>query len=425
MKANFKKAEDILTKYHQEHLLQFYDELSNEQQEYLVNQILSINFDEIINLYEKSKLTSTISTEYIEPISYYDKLNFTPNDIYIYNSIGQNCIKDGKIAVVTLAGGQGSRLGYKGPKGTFKLETSPSMSLFEILCNYLKRANNKFHCTVPWYIMTSTENHIATKEFFEQNNYFNYGKENITFFVQDNLPLIDKNGNLILEETYKIKQASNGNGNLFYSLKKNYILNDMIFKKLKWIFIGGIDNVLLDPLDPFFIGLSEKVGNPIASKTLFKDQEDSLDWVFAVKNGKPAIVDCENFVSELSKIKDKYGNYLYRETNMLAHLFNIDALKYMSNVCIPYHRAFRKCPFVNEEGMKQVPELPNVYKFEQFVFDAFSHFDNITLLQVEAEKEFAPIKDFSGPHNPEVAKEMYEKNVLHSENSLDVNIYSL
>ena len=127
MKANFKKAEDILTKYHQEHLLQFYDELSNEQQEYLVNQILSINFDEIINLYEKSKLTSTISTEYIEPISYYDKLNFTPNDIDIYNSIGQNCIKDGKIAVVTLAGGQGSRLGYKGPKGTFKLETSPSI----------------------------------------------------------------------------------------------------------------------------------------------------------------------------------------------------------------------------------------------------------------------------------------------------------
>lgn len=424
MKADLKKAEAILAKYHQEHLLQFYNELTEKQQEYLVKQILSINFDEIISLYEKSKFTSTISTEYIEPISYYDKLIFSQDDIDFYNSIGQNCIKDGKMAVVTLAGGQGSRLGYKGPKGTFKLDTSPSISLFEILCNYLKRANNMFQCTVPWYIMTSTENHIATKEFFEQNNYFDYGKENITFFVQDNLPLIDKNGNLILEEIYKIKQASNGNGNLFHSLKKNNILNEMIAKKIKWVFIGGIDNVLLDPLEPFFIGLSENINNPVASKTLFKEQEDSLDWVFAIKNGKPAIVDCENFVSELSKIKDKNGKYLYRETNMLAHLFNIDALKYMSNICIPYHRAFRKCPFVNDEGMKQVPESANVYKFEQFVFDAFSHFDNITLLQVEADKEFAPIKDFTGPYNPETAKELYEKNVLHSENFSDANIYA-
>lgn len=114
---------------------------------------------------------------------------------------------------------------------------------------------------------------------------------------------------------------------------------------------------------------------------------------------------------------------MYRETNMLAHLFSIDALKYMSNICIPYHRAFRKCPFINDEGMKQVPEKPNVYKFEQFVFDAFSHFENITLLRVDARKEFAPIKDFNGPHNPEVAKNLYEKNILHVKSFSKTNIY--
>ena len=100
---------------------------------------------------------------------------------------------------------------------------------------------------------------------------------------------------------------------------------------------------------------------------------------------------------------------------MLAHLFSINALKIMADISLPYHRAFRKSAFVNEEGVKQVPEAPNIYKFEQFVFDAFCYFDNITLLRVNAEEEFAPIKDFNGPHNPEIAKKMYQKHVLHIE----------
>lgn len=304
MNDKLKKAQTILNKYHQEHLLQFYNELSNLQKEYLLSQIFSINFEEIINLYNTSKLTSNISTEYIEPISFYNKANFSKSDINFFNNIGNNCISNGNIAVITLAGGQGSRLGFKGPKGTFMLDTIPRLSLFEILCNYLKNGNTNSKCAIPWYIMTSTENHTATVKFFEDNNYFDYGKENITFFVQDNLPLVDKNGNLLLEETYKIRESSNGNGNLFYSLRKNNLLNEMSLKNIKWIFIGGIDNVLLNPIDPFFIGLSDYIGNPIASKTLFKEKEDSLDWIFALKKGKPAIVDCENFVSELSKITD-------------------------------------------------------------------------------------------------------------------------
>ena len=128
----------------------------------------------------------------------------------------------------------------------------------------------------------------------------------------------------------------------------------MASKNIKWIFIGGVDNVLLNPLDPLFIGLTIHSGNCISSKTLFKSNPDSLDWIFARKNSKPAIVDCENFVSELSKIQNKDGKYLYRETNMLAHLFSLDALNYMADINLPYHRAFRKSPFVNDEGKRNI-----------------------------------------------------------------------
>jgi len=263
--------------------------------------------------------------------------------------------------------------------------------------------------------MTSTENYNDTFDFFKKRIYPNYPKENIVFFIQENLPIIDTNGKLILEEPYKIKIASNGNGDLFRCIKEYNLLDNMYNKGIEWLFIGGVDNVLLNPLDPLFIGCSIDSKKEIASKTLFKDDPSNIAWIFARKNGKPAIVDCENFVNEISKIVDDKGNYLYREVNMLAHLFNINALKKVCGLNLPYHRAFRKCSFVNYEGVKQVPSFPNIYKFEQFVFDAFSYFDDISLLRVSALEEFAPIKDFNGPHNPEVATKLYLQNILHIE----------
>ncbi len=417
MEQQLERVKEILKKYNQEHLLQFWDELSDSQKEFLLNQILSINFDEAHKLYEQGKIDVLDSTTEIEPLPYMNKADFSQKELDFYSHIGKSVIMDGKIGVITLAGGQGSRLGFKGPKGTFELDTKPKISLFEIICNYLKVAISDFGITIPWYIMVSNENYNATLNFFESKNFFGYPREYVTFFIQDDLPIIDTDGKLILEEIYKVKFASNGNGNLFSALRKNNIIDDMRKKNIKWLFVGGVDNVLLDPIDPFFIGLTVESKNLVSSKTLFKEDSTDTSWVFAMKNGKPAIVDCENFVEMLSKIKDKNGRYLYREVNMLAHLFYIDALEKMSNVYIPYHRAFRKSSFVNYEGMKQVPESPNIYKFEQFVFDAFSFFDKITLLRVNRHEEFAPIKDFNGIYNPEIAKKLYEQNVLHIEST--------
>lgn len=422
MEDKLNKVKNILQKYHQEHLLQFYDELDDMQKESLVQQILSIDFDEIINLYNMSKLNVLTTTEEMEPLPYVDKSALSEKEIAFFSDIGNEAISSGKVGVITLAGGQGSRLGFKGPKGTFELDTKPKISLFEVLCNYLKTASKNFGTYITWYIMTSTENHSATIDFFEKHHFFGYPKQHVFFFVQSNLPLIDKDGKLVLEETYKVKIASNGNGNLFSALKSSHLIEDMEKKHIEWLFVGGIDNVLLNPLDSLFIGMTIHSRYLVASKTLFKEDPSDISWVFARRDGMPAIVDCENFVNEISKIKDSNGNYLYREMNMLAHLFHIDAIKDIHEQQLPYHRAFRKSPFVNYEGMKQVPDKPNIYKFEQFVFDAFSYFDNIFLLRVEAEKESAPIKDFNGPHNPEVAKKLYEKYVLHKESSLDDEI---
>lgn len=409
MVQNLEKAKDILKKYHQERLLAFYDELNNKEKAYLLNQICSINFEQILNLYEASKIDEVLPSNLIEPLPYNIKREIPKEKFALYENIGIDAIKRGKFAVVTMAGGQGTRLGYKGPKGTFELDITPKKSLFEILCDTLKDACAKYKVVIPWYIMTSTYNDEATRKFFEEKNFFGYPKKYIKFFKQSQLPLIDINGNLILEELYKVKEASNGNGDVFSSMKSEGILKDIAKKRIEWISFSGVDNVILEIVDPVFLGLTISNNKLTASKTLFKENVNDKDWIFAKRNGKPAIINSCHLTDSMKIAQDSSKKYLYRQTNILAHLFHISAINKICEVKLPYHRAFKKNTFINCEGMKQVPESPNTFKFETFIFDAFSLFDDIELLQVEVEDEFAPIKDFAGPHNPETAKELYLK----------------
>ena len=406
MENKLLKVKEILKKNNQEHLLEFYNELNNEEKEILVNQILNVDFEQIINLYNNSKKDEEYKID-ISPLKYYEKDKFTFEEKNEYIKIGSNIIKENKLAVITMAGGQGTRLGYNGPKGTFKLEQPVNKSLFEIRCEELKDANKKYNSNILWCIMTSKENDKQTKDFFEENNYFNYPKDRIIFFMQDTIPLIDVEGKVMLQECYKIREVSNGNGNIFLSMKKSGLIEKMKSENIKWVSIGGIDNVLAKNIDPLFLGLTISNNLEIASKTIFKENPLDKIAVFCKINNKPGILNYSDIDLEISEKKDENNNYLYRDINILCHLMSFNAIEKSINIDLPYHRTYKKNVFINSEGMKEVPAGPNSFKFENFIFDVFSFFDNMLLLRVKKEDEFAPIKDFTGPNNPEVAKDMY------------------
>ena len=403
------KVNDILEKYNQEHLIQFYDELDDTQKENLLNQILSIDFEKIFTLYDNSMKTENILSNEVSPLEYFVKDNFSAEDIKFYSSFGEDLIKSGSFAVVTMAGGQGTRLGYKGPKGTYILSfENTKKSLFQIMCEDIKRANEKFNVTIPWYIMTSDENDAKTKAFFEKNNFGGYPKESIKFFTQGKLPIISVDKNLILQDIFSIKEGSNGNGDDFSAMKKHGILDEMKENNIKWVSFGGIDNILLQNVDTFFLGLAINKNYSIASKSIFKKEPLEKTAVYCRKFEKPSILDYDFIDLDLSMSCDNAGNYLYRDANMLSHLMNIEAIEKISNTKLRYHRAFKKNAFINSEGVKQVPDKPNTFKFEKFIFDAFSHFDDMLLLRVDENKEFAPIKDFTSIYNPFTAMQKYE-----------------
>lgn len=402
-------VKEILKKYNQEHLLYFYDELSEEQQNILIDQILNIDFEKIINLYVNSKKIEDTSNVKISPLPHIEKNKLTDKELDYYTQIGETIIKNNQVAIITMAGGQGTRLGYKGPKGTYMLNLKPiKKSLFQIIAENIIETNNKYNVIIPWYIMTSEENHNQTIAFFAINNFFGYPKEKIKFFKQSKLPLINTEGKLILQEPFLIKEASNGNGNVFQSMAKANIIEDMHNLGIKWICFGGIDNVLLKNVDPLFLGLTFCNNMEIGSKSIFKREPLEKTAVYCKKNDKPAILDYDDINLELSESKiSGTDTYLYREANMLSHIMSIDAIEKVKNIELKYHRAYKKNAFVNSEGVKQVPDKPNTFKFENFIFDAFSYFDDMLLLRVDENEEFAPIKDFTGIYNPDTAIEKY------------------
>lgn len=399
-------AVNILQKNNQEHLLNFYDELDESQKAYLINQILSIDFAQLNNLFENSKKDDSIEESRISPVSYFSKDNLPKDKVSLYYDIGEQYIKNGELAVLTLAGGKGSRLGYKGPKGSYEIDVPPKKSLFEFICDNLKNSFTLYNVYLPWYIMTSPSNDLSTRKFFEEKDYFNYPKEKVFFFCQDTLPIIDLYGKIILDNTYSIAQASNGNGDVFRAFSDSNMLESIKAQHISWISVCGVDNIILDIIDPIFLGLSIENKSSVASKSV-KSSNIVNDWVFANVDGLPSIIDSRNLSESTLNSKNQFGQYNYNQVNILAHLFSVKAFDLLKDINLPYHRAFKKNVFVNEEGMKVVPSHPNSFKFEKFIFDSFRYFKNFTLLEVNASKEFAPIKSFTGDSTPETALKLY------------------
>lgn len=407
MEEKYIKALDKVKKYSQEQLLSCYDKLNETQQKQLLDDILEINFDQVENLYRGINKEKIKADSEIEFIPYVDKEKLSKEQLEEYGKIGEKIIKDGGYAVVTMAGGQGTRLGHKGPKGTYKLGEPINKSIFEILCDTMKSYSKEYGIQIPWYIMTSEDNNNDTVKFFEDNNYFEYGKENIKFFKQGQLPMLNTDGKVLLSDKGRVKLAADGHGGIFNCMIKQGMFEDMKNKGIKWVFISGVDNILVKPVDKVLLGLVIEKNVLAGAKSLIKSYPEEKVGVFCKKNGKPSVVEYTEISKEMAEERKENGELKYSESHILSNLFNVEVIEQMSKNSLPYHVAFKKSNYMDKNGEVIVPVEPNAYKFESFLFDAFEKLDDIAILRVKREEEFSPIKNAEGTDSPETAKEMY------------------
>ncbi len=401
---------EIIKEYNQENLIKYLENANEEQRENLIKQIENTNFEQLKELFSVSKRDNEKALEscMIEHISYKDKYKMPKEKLDEINTIGEDVIKAGKYAVVTMAGGQGTRLGHNGPKGTFLLNVNPKPKyLFEIIVDSLKRANEKYGVVINWYIMTSTDNNDKTVEFIEEHNYFGYPKENVKFFAQGNLPLLSEEGKVLIDENYNIKIAADGNGCIYKSMKNDGILDDMKQKGIEWVFVGSVDNAILDMTDPALVGLTIAEGNEIGSKSVVKISPKERVGVFCKKNGVPGVIEYSELPEEMAEETDEDGELLFGESHIMCNLYSIKAIEKIASKNLPYHSAHKKASYMMENGEIFTATEPNAYKYEAFIFDGFNFFDNMTVLRGKREEDFAPIKNKEGNDSPETAIKLY------------------
>lgn len=370
------KIPDILNMLNQEHIVNHLQSLSSEEQLEMIRHIESLDFS-VLSEGDEKEVRGKFSPLFATTISDISK-NFER-----YTEVGLKAIREGKVGAVLLAGGQGSRLGFDHPKGMFNIGVEREPFIFECLINNMLDVVKQADAWIPLFIMTSHENRKETITFFEQHSYFGYSSDNVFFFEQEQLPTVDINGNLMLEDKGRIKTAPNGNGGWYESMAKTGMLKIVQDAQIEWLNVFAVDNVLQRIADPCFIGAVIESGKVSGAKVVAKANPEERVGVLCLEDGRPSIVEYYEMTDEMIHSREADGTLSYNYDVILNYLFRVDKLNQTLSVKLPLHRAFKKIPYMTVEGEYVKPEEPNAYKFETLALDMVKLQDDCLPYEVE------------------------------------------
>ncbi len=403
----FENAKQLLEKYHQEHLLQYWDVLSESERSQLLNQIEIIDFS-VLDTFTRSDDPAS-ERGVIQPMSAVTVSDIDKNG-ELYSRKGIEAIKAGKVAAVLLAGGQGTRLGFDKPKGMFNIGVTRELYIFECLINNLIDVVKRSGKWIPLYIMTSEKNNADTVNFFNEKNYFGYNSDYIEFFIQDMAPSVDFQGKILMENKYTISTSPNGNGGWFSSFARAGLLRKIKDTGVEWINVFAVDNVLQRIADPEFIGAVIESQMQSGSKVVSKAAPDERVGVLCLEDGRPSIVEYYEMTEEMRTLLDDNGELAYRYGVILNYLFNVKKLEEISIQKMPVHIVEKKIPCMDENGELVTPEEINGCKFETLVLDMIHMQDSCLAYEVVRDREFAPVKNSTGVDSVDSARDLLKKN---------------
>ncbi len=400
----YEEAYEKLEKYGQTHVLQYYNELSVTEQAELIAQIDEIDFAMLANAKKSGGQRGEIT-----PIRAMT-LNETAANAADFRAAGIEAIKRGKAGAVLLAGGMGTRLGIKGPKGACDIGLSKPVYIFErIICN-LMDAVNEAGTPIELFIMTSDKNHADTVSFLEAHDFFGYDGAHIHFFMQDMAPAADYSGKLFMEAKNRIATSPNGNGGWFSSMAKAGMLDIAHAKGIEWLNVFAVDNVLQRICDPLFIGATIANKCDVGAKVIRKCAPDEKVGVMCLEDGKPSIIEYYELTDALASAMDENGEPAYNFGVILNYLFSVDSLEEILKKRMPLHIVEKKIAYIDHSGTLITPDKPNGHKYETLVLDMIHLMPSCLPFEVVREKEFAPIKNKTGVDSVESARALLKLN---------------
>ncbi|XP_023331233.1 UDP-N-acetylhexosamine pyrophosphorylase-like protein 1 [Eurytemora carolleeae] len=421
MSDELEALKQLYKKYGQEHVFNFYDELSAQEQQELVQELRDVDVADLQECWEITQRgDQLLDTSAMLPIDedLIGSVNSTKEDVLQnYEELALRAISDGHIGVLLLAGGQGTRLGVPYPKGMYDIGLLSGKSLYQIqverilrleeLAKRLTGSSGK----ITMYIMTSDHTKTPTQDYFVKHNYFGALPEQIKIFEQQTIPAFNNKGKFVLRTKYNLARSPDGNGGLYRALREEKILEDMDKKEIRYLHVYCVDNVLVKVADPRFMGFCISRKAEAGNKVIEKGWPSEPVGVVVRIEDKVQVVEYSEISKENSELREKDGRLTYRAGNICNHFFEREFLK---RVCrehekkIPYHVAKKAIPFVDPEtGIQIKPDSPNGIKLEKFVFDVFQFSKSFVVWECNREEEFSPLKNGEGAakDTPSTARE--------------------
>lgn len=400
-----------LDRHGQGSLLSWWNDLDESEQARLVAEIEAIDFDLLQGLIDhlvKRDDGSALDVSKVAPIEVF-RLPQTDSDRVVRRhlaEIGEAALASGEVAVVIVAGGLGTRLGFDGPKGTFPIGPVSAASLFQIHAEKIVAMGRRHGRALPVYVMTSPENHEATTRFFADHGQF--GLEHVRFFVQGRMPAVEReSGRILLAAKGHLALSPDGHGGTLTALAapgpagSPSCLDEMRGLGVRTLFYFQVDNTLVKIADPAFLGLHRQADAEMSFKVVEKlTPEEKLGVVVSV-DGRPRVIEYSDLPAELAERRNPEGGLEFWAGSIAVHLLEREFIeRLVEGLHLPFHRAIKKVPFVDESGREVEPDEPNAVKFERFIFDALPLATRWTMVETDRAVEFEPLKNATGPDSP-------------------------
>ena len=382
----------------QEHVLAFWDELSRSEQDDLIKDVASVDLDHLASLCTEAREEVSESPRRVEPLPQVTKGEDPQADARAAE-VGWGLLREGKVGAFTVAGGQGTRLGFAGPKGTYPAGPVTGHSLFQLFAEKIQAVSRRAGRVVPWYIMTSPINDGDTRAFFGDNAYFGLNSEDVMFLQQGTMPAVDEEGRLILESRSGLCRSPDGHGGSLRALASSGALADMKRRGVEEIYYFQVDNPLLEMCDPVFMGYHRESGSEFSSKSVPKRGPGEKVGVLVYADGKPGVIEYSDLADELCHATEADGQLRFRAGNIAVHGISRTFVERLNEggFALPHHFARKNIRGIDGDGT--TADISGI-KFETFVFDALPLAERVMLMEVDRAFEFSPIKNHEGTDSP-------------------------
>lgn len=393
-------------------VFRFWDQLDAPAREQLLSDAAEIDLDEVQRLHRdlvQGVEAKALDAEALQPAPYIPHPG-QGGDPALWEAAtlrGQEALRAGQVAAFTVAGGQGTRLGYNGPKGTFPVTPVRGHTLFQVFAEKILAASRRYQTTLPWLIMTSHANHEATQQAFEAADYFGLDPESVSFFMQGRMPAVDPEGNILLASQQSIAMSPDGHGGSLRALVRSGAIERLKAQGVRAISYFQVDNPLVQSIDPAFLGFHFQQDSEMSSKMIPKAYPLEKVGMFCRQGDKTVVIEYSDMPEALQEATDSAGELRYRAGSIAIHILGVDFVERVGGAgsALPFHKAHKKIPTVDASGAPVQPEGPNGIKFEMFVFDALPLAQNPVIIETLREDEFSPVKNAEGKDSPQTCKE--------------------